>query len=260
MSFNNTRNTVRPAAHAIDYACASLGANVIATHLNRHIDDIPLIVERLKEVGQTQFINLTHRYDEGKIALALYAGDGIVTKIIPSDYFDKSEPVFSIPAITSETLNTEENRYLINTYPWLEPSPENNDTVRRMQAIIDDVGMRFQSGDGHPRNIHMMPDLRQTLAGIDSDMYHVNPDGDAATPELQNMWRDYIETMFPIYKTGEIPKQTDETDFRFLSIHDPDTGIAGFDASQDEAIIMADNRKPPTRSIWDMFSGPQLDL
>jgi len=237
MGIINTRNTIRPTVHALEYACASLGQNVVSSRLERSIEDIRAIAKKIKDMGQSRHINLTHRYDEGKIVIALYAGDGIVTKIIPPDFFDETEPVMSMPAITSELVDTGKNEYLINTYPWLAPSPVTSETVITLQNDLDQLGMNYIDGDNHPRNIHIMPDRMGTLVGIDSDMYRVDRDGPASTQDMQRMWREYVESMFPVYKVGYVPRQTDDTDMNFISAHDPDTGIVTFDPAQDNPVI-----------------------
>ena len=182
----DTRNTIRPAMHALEYACGSLGNNVVAKRLEAHIEDIQPIVAHIREkLRQTSFINLTHKYDEGRVVVPLYAGDGIVTKIIPPDFFDPSEPVLQMPAITSDTVDTGHNKFLINTYPWVPPAPLTQETVDRMQAVIEQLGMSFTSGDNHPGNIHNLPDARKTLAGIDSCMFIVSPDTLGDDPALK---------------------------------------------------------------------------
>ena len=111
-----------------------------------------------------------------------------------------------------------------------------------------------------------MPDEHHTLVGIDASMYTTAHNGRSRSPELEQAWRQYIETVFPIYKTKKIPKQTPDTDFQLRSIHDRESGILGFDSVRfleegKDPIVRATNKlTTETQSIWDrLFSWGKKD-
>ena len=119
----------------------------------------------------------------------------------------------------------------------------------------------FLVNDDDPRNIHTMPDEHHTLVGIDASMYTSAHNGRRNSPELEAAWKKYIETVFPIYKTGKIPHQTPDTDFQFRSLHDRESGILGFDSERfleegKDPIIRATNKLTnETQSIWQRLFG-----
>ncbi len=222
------------AAQAFDEARKILGHNQTARRLEGHPDDDnpwiyhdpqQKVIKALAEMGQTRFINLARSYQDSRVALALYAGNGIVAKIIPADHLPTSRAIYYLPAIKRIDVQTERQKFKIKFYPWVSGRDVDEKSVERLGAKIADLGLSFTEGDGHPRNVHCLPDGRRTLVGIDSYMYR----GTVEDLTLIDAWHAYIHELFPIYKTGEIPPQTKDTDFSFFSIHDPNTDLWNFD-------------------------------
>ncbi len=255
MNSANTRNTIRPSIMAIEYGCASLGLNVVAKRLEKDVDDRLILANHMRDMGHSKLINLTHRFNEGRVVMPFYAGDGIVTKIIPADYFDETEPVLAMPCITSDEIRTENHKYLINTYPWVPPALEGRDIVEDLRAIITPIGMDYTDGDAHPRNVHALPDGLHTPVGIDSYMYVIGNHAMAVSGELKEAWYDYLEALYPVYANGTVPKQSEETNFDFISIHDQDAGLRTFDPQQANPIIMNDQETAPRKKGFGGFFG-----
>jgi hypothetical protein len=171
----------------------------------------------LREMGQTQFITLARKSTDAMISVPLYAGNGIVIKIIPKGYSSLSHTdFFKLPPISVDSVEGKREEFLIKTYPWLSPRGVTQRNVEDMRTMLTAVGLKFNEQDDQPRNIHRLPDKNGTLTSIDEDIYH----GDISHPELSEAWVDYVHSVFPIYQQRRVPPQNDQTDFSFVSIHD----------------------------------------
>jgi len=254
MSDDTFKNKIRPIIFAFEYARAGMGYNRTTTQLEIDQEGHDVIVQKLRDMGQTRFINLTHRYIDATMSLALYAGDGIVSKVIPANFYDYSEPIHSMPPITSEKITAGDYNYMIETYPLLSSGGVDKDDVERLRVIMNRVGIDFSPKDDTPRNVHVLPDKNRTLTGIDADMFRKINNGKSLSAKLRESWKEYVHALYPVYQTGISP-QTDDTNFDFISIHDKSTDLVEFDITKDDPIIRGANVqiKPGKGSFWRTF-------
>ncbi|PCK00489.1 MAG: hypothetical protein COA45_01535 [Zetaproteobacteria bacterium] len=246
--------SIRPLWAALDHACAGLKLNDVVKKMEYDHQAQPAIINELKNMGITRLVNLTQKSDQAMIALSFYAGDGIIAKIIPRDYFDDSDPIYSMPPITSTKIETDDREYIVATYPWIAPGGVTQSEIEELKETLKNQGMRFSENDDNPKNVHRMPDKNGTLVGIDSSMYQSTYKGKTQSPEIKQAWREYIEDIFPIYKTGIIKPQTESTSFNYISIHNSQMTVAGFDADLDNPIIPMPEPKPAKKSFWNFLS------
>lgn len=168
-------------------------------------------------MGQTKFVQMTRRSVDAMVSVPLYAGNGIVVKIIPQTYSDRSTcSLFKLPPITVDTVEGKHCDFLIKTYPWLSPRGVTQASIDEMRSLLGGVGLIFNENEDKPRNIHRLPDKHGTLISVDEDIYH----GALTIPQLSEAWVEYVRGIFPIYEEGRIPPQNEQTDFSFVSIHD----------------------------------------
>lgn len=247
--------SIRSLWAALDHACAGLTLNDAVKKITHDHESQPAIINALKDMGINRLGNLTKKSNEAMIALSFYAGDGIVAKIIPADYFDKSDPIYSMPPITSTRVETDSREYIVATYPWIDPGGVTKDEIEELREILKNHGIDFSKNDDDPKNVHRMPDKNETLAGIDSNMYEDARNGNTTSLEIKQAWREYIEELYPIYKSGIIPAQTQDTNFEFVSIHNENAKYAGFDADLEDPIIKTPEPKPTKKSFWSFLSG-----
>lgn len=233
-------------------ASISMGSNETVRRLSGDFNAQSVIVKALKEQSWSRFINLSRSYDQSRIVLALYAGDGIVVKIIPDDYLGERNAIYHLPAIRSASVEAGDRKYRIKAYPWLSPNHVSQDDVDGMAEKLVALGITFTEGDAHPKNVHRMPDRNRTLVGIDSSMYHIHS-GNNITPSLISAWHRYVHKLFPIYEQNNIPVQDKNTDFSFVSIHDPGSGVIGFDHTLEDPLIMATSEPEKRPSFWARF-------
>lgn len=181
-------------------------------------DNTVMEIQRLlREMGQTKFVQMTRRSADAMISVPLYAGNGIVVKIIPQNFADRSTcSLFKLPPISEDTVSGKNTEFLIKTYPWLSPRGVTRASIEEMKRQLGRVGLVFNENEDTPRNIHRLPDRRGTLISVDEDIYH----GRLTMPRLSQAWVDYVHSIFLIYQEGRIAPQDDRTDYSFVSIHD----------------------------------------
>ena len=244
---------IRPLWAALDHACEGLTLNDVVKKMEYDHKAQPAIIDALKDMGIRRLVDLTNKSSEAMMALSFYAGDGIVAKIIPADSFDKSAPIYNMPPIEETKVTTDSREYIVATYPWIPRGGVVQHDVEDLRETLRNQGMSFQQNDDSPKNVHRIPDQNGTLVGIDSNMYEGAHNGKTIAPELKQAWRDYIEELYPIYKSGIIPAQTQDTNFEFVSIHNEKAAFAGFDANLEDPMIKAPEPKPVKKSFWDFL-------
>lgn len=211
--------------NAFALALAEIPKNVTSYRLERNADALNEVVKAIHALGQKKLINLAHSYDESRIALAFYAGDGLVVKVIPQNYLGPSDVIMHLPAISETTATGESNdnqdTFLIKTYPWVPPGEVTAKDIQEMRQRLSKIGLFFNAGDDRARNIHRLPNAEQTLIGIDSAMYEWEKGAKDVDDTLRNAWHKFIHKLYPIYDHGSIKPQSAATNFNFVSIHDP---------------------------------------
>lgn len=246
--------SIRPLWAALDHACEGLTLNDVVKKMEYDHKAQPAIINALKDMGIRRLVSLTNKSSEAMMALSFYAGDGIVAKIIPADSFDKSDPIYSMPPIEETKITTDSREYIVATYPWIPRGNVAQQDVENLRKTLRNKGIDFQLNDDSPKNVHRIPDKNGTLVGIDSNMYENARNGQTINSELKQAWRDYVEEIYPIYKSGITPAQTQNTNFEFVSIHNENTKFAGFDADLDDPIIPMSEPKPTHKSFWSFLS------
>lgn len=183
------------------------------------------IADVLNERGQKRFINLARNSQDARISIPLYAGNGLVFKIIPESYADSSKTeLFKLPAITVDHVQGRDTSFLIKSYPWVAGGGVTSQDIESLREKLHSVGLEFNTQDDKPRNIHRLPDKDRTLVCIDEDIYH----GKLNNTDLAQAWVDYVHDIFPIYQRAELPRQDTNQDFSYYSIHDKSAELKTF--------------------------------
>lgn len=175
------------------------------------------IADVLNERGQRRFVNLARNSQDARISIPLYAGNGLVFKIIPESYADSSKTeLFKLPAITVDRVDGRDASFLVKSYPWVAGGGVTSQDIESLREKLHSVGLEFNAQDDKPRNIHRLPDKDRTLVCIDEDIYH----GKLNNTDLAQAWVEYVHDIFPIYQRAELPRQDMSQNFSFYSIHD----------------------------------------
>lgn len=203
--------------NAFNDVSQAMTLNATVKHLEYDDYTVLRIQDLLKSMGQTKFVQMTRKSADAMVSVPLYAGNGIVVKIIPQNYSDRSKcDLFKLPPISVDRIEGRHGEFFIKTYPWLSPRGVTQASINEMRSLLSGVGLTFNENEDTPRNIHRLPDKRGTLISVDEDIYH----GSLTMPRLSEAWVDYVRSIFPIYEEGRIPPQNEQTDFSFVSIHD----------------------------------------
>lgn len=222
---------------AFNATMASIPQNVSCRRLDGDHDALAKTVRYIaRELGQKKLIPLSKTFIQSATAMAFYAGDGIVVKVIPRDYLGQPDVFMHLPALTQETIKTDDNEFVIKTYPYIPPGKVNRNDIEHMRKTLQKYGLNFDKGDDQAKNVHRLPNKDRTMIGIDSSMFTDDSrlNRQNVPDKLVNDWHDFIHTLYPIYaeveKTGQIPKQHDGTNFKMVSIHDKKSESLTFEA------------------------------
>lgn len=182
------------------------------------------IAQKLKDLGQSNFIILARKCLDAMETLPLYAGDGVVFKVFPEKRKSQvREHIFTLPAITEDIVESDKDSYVIQSFPYVPKGGVKQEDIELLRQELENVGLEFTSNDGNERNIHRLPDSDGTLVGIDPDMvaYVFGNKSHEERAILDRQWKQYIRDLYPIYNVGAVPRQTENTNFDFISVHDP---------------------------------------
>ncbi len=204
--------------------------NATISRLGMSDEDILKVRTALRDLGQSRFINLSRNYLNSATVLAMYAGDGIVAKVIGErELSHVNDVIYHVPALSKEVVEGRDERFHIRLYPWIPPGNVDQDVVNTFAQTLRRYGLEFNAGDAHPKNVHTLPDLKGTRVGIDSHMYHASKSGVNIPDDVLDAWHRYLHALYPIYDAGKVPPQTPETSFAPKSLHDPNAGLISFD-------------------------------
>lgn len=263
MSMTNQR-PIRSIHGAFDHACASLGnvyagmgENEVTLRLNRDLKARDALVRAMSDMGLNKLINLTTCYDDARISLVFYAGDGVVAKVIPQNYFDDSNPIHSLPPVTMQKIDAGEftgQGFIIATYPYLTDAYIPESRFKQHEAYMNEFGLTADKNETDIRNFRLLTDAAGTITTIDAQVYMSAHNGNTLPQKTRDAWREYLSLMYPMYKSGVIPAQSDKTDFSFRSFHDRTVNLQGFDARRPDPIITAPQaNKKKDAGFWNFL-------
>ena len=234
-----------------------LGMNVAVVHLSKSPKTKVEVMRTLASLGQHEFINLTRSYNEATISLAMYAGNGIVVKVIPETFLPRTEAIYHLPAILTRRVEAQGDdayNFSIKAYPWLNGRKVDQNVIENLRSKLNETSLSYTNGDDHVGNIRVLPDQKGTIIGIDSNMYQ----GNDVEESLVTKWHEYIHRLYPVYDTalevGNIPAQTEKTDFNAMTIHDTNSGLVSFDHFLNPEAEPAKEEKPTPTSFWDSLT------
>ena len=205
--------------------------NATISRLAMSEEDILKVHRTLRDMGQGRFINLSRSFPVSATALALYAGDGIVAKVIGERELSHfNDIIYHVPSIRKEVVEGRDERFHIRFYPWIPPGNVTQDTVNGFKdTLLRRYGLGFNPGDAYPKNVHTLPDRSGTLVGIDSHMYHEAKTGRTISNRELSAWHSYMHALYPIYAVGNVAPQNENTNFQPVSLHNPSAGLISYD-------------------------------
>lgn len=198
--------------------------NTTFQRLERSPDAQTDIINGLKNLGQTRFINLVQNPLHAKNAIVLYAGDGVVTKITSADYICSYQYPLVVPPFKQIYVKTRgmAGEFVIENFPFLgEANSVPSNAVQSMNDDLIGFGLRFSDQDGRLDNIRVLANGR--LAIIDGNAVQDRGDVDAETRRRQSQdWADMLGEVYPrLYKNKHEFRQSGSTCFSLRSYPAP---------------------------------------
>jgi hypothetical protein len=195
------------------YSLAAPDNNTV--HWLSHAQAQITIDKALRKMGQTKFVNMVNDRDQAAISLALYAGDGVVTKITPVEYASSEKLPLVLPAFRAERVDCGDaiGSFMIQNFPYLDVSSVTQQDVKDMSARLESHGMKFRDGDARPDNIGRLPD--GSLAVLDGGAVQLKDGYDRELLHRQAAeWEQKIQALYPMFNgAGAEFSQSEKTDF-----------------------------------------------
>lgn len=156
------------------------------------------IMRTLSRLGQTLFIDLVTEPLQAKIAMAMHAGDGIVTKITPKEFMATTAFPLVIPSFMKTEVNCgpEIGCFVIQNFPLVRATRAHA-AVEDVRAQLQWLGLRFGEGDDKPSNIGIMPNGEPWI--LDGDAVDVTHFGEPYESRRQQALDVCIEKMREFY-------------------------------------------------------------
>lgn len=203
------------------------------------------VAKALRDFGQDRFINLVEGPQaQGAIAITMYAGDGVVTKVTDAGYVGNTMLPFVVPAFASAHVPLELGPgVVIQNFPYLSRSAT-QEHVDLLKGQMKPLGLYFAEQDDRPDNLRLLPD--STPASVDGDAIRVQWNANmAALQPVAKAWQDKIKAIYPVlYAEGFRFQQRDFTDFRLA---DPPSMVMP---------VQHRETKPAPRNRWFGFFRP----
>lgn len=205
------------------------------------------VTQALSAMGQHRFINLVEgATEQGDIAVTLYAGDGIVTKITDAAFAGRSQHLpLVVPAFQTKLVEMElGSGFLIESFPYLSRRAIEED-VRLVGNELTKCGARFAREDDRPNNLRRAADGKPAIvdAGAVEVLWETPP---AILEAATKAWHAQFKRNYPvIYNPDYVFRQSDVTNFRLI---DPPSTVYPLPAVAAE--------KPAAKRSWFGFFKP----
>ena len=188
------------------------------TVLDRDVMAQLAVTQALHDMGQHRFVSMVNHLDKTGIAVPLYAGDGIVTKVTTSSHACGRE-VFPLvlPPFKERLVRCKDHvgDIAIESFPFVERRSLGEADVGIMRRQLAAYGRGFRDGDDRPDKFGRLPN--GSLVVLDGGAV-MQTKWDAATNELiargKRDWQDVMLRTYPaLYAPGADYSQSDTTSF-----------------------------------------------
>ena len=161
--------------------------------------------------GQKRFVPLINVNSSSQISLPLYAGDGVVAKVTPARYENKTPKPLVLPAIKARTVESDYVEYHIQLFPFVTTGNIARDEVEVMRKQLDEVGYRFANGDDRPDNLGRLPG--GGLVVLDYGATEPKPGHRTRTSDTDEWLKKVHDLYGPLYQEGGVKPQGEATSF-----------------------------------------------
>lgn len=173
------------------------------------------VIQAISDINQSKLIDLVRRPGQARIAMAFYAGDGVILKLSPEDYLPQEQLPFVMPPFWERTIEGTEvtGNFRLQSFPYVEQvSPDSRYEIESLRTLFAQHGITFKKGDDKQDNVGRMPDGTPVVQ-----------DGDAVRPtthahlidrRVTDTWLSKVrDTYGALYASGYCHHQSSQTDF-----------------------------------------------
>lgn len=184
--------------------------NLVQNQLNVVSDKNPKIIieKELNDIlDNRKYIPLTKNVRQSSIAIAVYAGDGLVAKVTNTTYLTPFRPLSgmatTLPRVLAPIITRKVDDYYIEIFPWIDQSKVSYDDVSVLSNELLDMGLAFCNGDARVDNVGRLPD--GTLTVLDGNAVQIvefqNEDSKREFEDTVNLrqmrWYRKLDKNFP---------------------------------------------------------------
>ena len=165
------------------------------------------IGDELEKYNAHRFIPLVTTASEANVAIALYAGEGIVIKITKSTEFSGTRGAISgaytaLPYVLPPITSTNIGEYTVEMFPWVNTFNITDKDVETLRVDLAKYNMAFHPKDAKPNNIGILPD--GSLVVLDGDAVGVKDPTKPIPTYAINQWLDKVYSEFgPLYRAKD---------------------------------------------------------
>lgn len=220
------------------------------------------IAAELEKYNAHHFIPLVTTASEANVAIALYAGDGIVMKITKSTEFSGTRGSIpgaytALPYVLPPITSTNIGEYTVEMFPWVNTF---NITDKDVETLRDDLAkynLAFHPKDAKPNNIGKMPD--GSLVVLDGDAVGIKDSSKPVPTYAINQWQDKVYSDFgPLYRAKDPATLiSNKPDFSLSFsplVKSSKPAMKQVDSAQDIASIPPGDIKPSVRRGFSWFN------
>lgn len=171
----------------------------------------------LKELNAHKFIPMVTRARDACVAIALYAGDGIVAKITKDTELNGLRPkdggFTPLPGVLPPIYTEKSGQYVVEIFPWIDTKNIDQKCVDEMQAYLAQFNLKMKEKDAKPNNIGRLPD--HTLAVLDGNaVERIDKNKPVDTTGI-HQWQDKVFSQFgALYTRDPETLISDNPDFK----------------------------------------------
>lgn len=175
----------------------------------KHSNLISKIESAFAKWNVKKFVPLITRSMEANVAVAMYAGDGIVAKITKATEFSGARPMPGVytplPGVLPPIASVNVDGYVVEVFPWVNTKNIDQRDVEKMSAFLAERNMKFYEKDAKPNNIGKLPN--GDLVVLDGNAVTVLDNSKPVPTHATNAWQDLVYKQFtPLYEMKDLSK------------------------------------------------------
>jgi|GEM_PF-6260923 len=193
---------------AIAHVRESAPENLTVQTLTANPDIVDSLAEDLSAFNVRHVIPMTHKATHAMGSVALYAGDGIVTKLTDETHLEqkynsrlKRNDNMIVPGVLPPIERFKKGAIVNEVYPWIDRHNVKDSDVGRMKETLAIYNLRFKPGDNKRGNIGILPGPGRKLAVLDPDAVELlDPNFGILANDSRRWEKEVHSRLYPLYE------------------------------------------------------------